>query len=86
LKQFKQILLTGILLLCIAPTLFVEAQKRPVKIKKPLPVKFVAKPVIISAQLKNFQQLNAQANVTLDCGAYSQQQKGTNEVEKKLDF
>jgi penicillin-binding protein 1A len=24
--------------------------------------------------------------ITLDCGAYSQQQKGTNEVEKKLDF
>ncbi|MDB5060664.1 MAG: peptidase [Mucilaginibacter sp.] len=25
-------------------------------------------------------------SITLDCGAYSQQQKGTNEVEKKLDF
>jgi hypothetical protein len=66
LKQFKQILLTGILLLCIAPTLFVEAQKRPVKIKKPLTAKLVAKPVVISAQLKNFQQLNAQANVTFN--------------------
>jgi penicillin-binding protein 1A len=25
-------------------------------------------------------------SITLDCGAYSQQQKGTNDVEKKLDF
>jgi penicillin-binding protein 1A len=25
-------------------------------------------------------------SITLDCGAYSQQQKGTSEVEKKLDF
>jgi hypothetical protein len=62
LKQFKQILLTGILLFCIVPTLFVEAQKRPVKSKKPA-VKQILKPVSISAQLKNFQQLTAQANV-----------------------
>ncbi|QHS55774.1 hypothetical protein GWR56_09590 [Mucilaginibacter sp. 14171R-50] len=61
-KQFKQILLTGILLFCFAPALVVKAQQRPVKsnkaVNRPAP-----KPVM-SAQLKNFQKLASQANVS----------------------
>lgn len=63
LKQFKQILLTGILLFCFAPTLHVEAQKQPVKSQKNVAAKPRAKPIFISPQLKNFQQLTAQANI-----------------------
>jgi hypothetical protein len=67
LKQFKQILLTGILLFCIVPMLMVEAQRRPFKIKKAALVKPAAKPAVkppyISPQLKSFQQITAAANV-----------------------
>lgn len=62
-KQIKQILLTGILLFCIAPAI-AQGKKHPAVKKKPIAA--VNKPVPpaapVSPQLKYFQQMNAQAN------------------------
>jgi len=63
LKLFKQILLTGILLFCVAPVLHVSGQRRPAKLKKKVVVKPVPPTVYVSPQLKNFQEIAAAANV-----------------------
>lgn len=85
-KQFKQILLTGILLFCIAPMLMVEAQKRPYKIKKVVAVKQAAKPVHISPQLKNFQQLTAAANVNFISPKGFREIKAPNNEDLSFDY
>lgn len=85
-KQFKQILLTGILLFCIAPMLMVEAQKRPYKIKKVVAVKQAAKPVYISPQLKNFQQLTAAANVNFISPKGFREIKAPNNEDLSFDY
>ncbi|MFD0765520.1 hypothetical protein ACFQZI_11715 [Mucilaginibacter lutimaris] len=70
LNQLKQILLTGILLFCIAPMLFAQVKKKSVKQKTTTSKHMVvAKPLAppqahISPQLKNFLMLAAAANVT----------------------
>ncbi|MES2267613.1 MAG: hypothetical protein V4520_12685 [Bacteroidota bacterium] len=68
-RQFKQILLAGILLFCIAPVLFAQVNRKHVK-RKPATVKnkVVPKPPAkpeaqMSPQLKNFLVLAANANV-----------------------
>lgn len=68
-KQFKQLILTGILLFCIAPALFAQVKKRPVKKVVSLKTTTKSKPdsrpsAPVSLQLKNFLQLSAAANVT----------------------
>lgn len=85
-KQFKQILLTGILLFCIAPMLMVEAQKRPYKAKKLVAVKQDVKPVYISPQLKNFQQLTAAANVNFVSPKGFREIKAPNNEDLSFDY
>jgi hypothetical protein len=60
LKQIKQILLTAILLFCIAPV-FAQEKKHPAKIKQEVTV--VKNAPVISNQLNNFLLAAAQANV-----------------------
>ncbi len=68
-KQFKQILLTGILLFCIIPALFAQVKRKSVRqksvsIKNTITSKPTEKPAAsISLQLKNFLALTAAANV-----------------------
>ncbi|MBD1383699.1 hypothetical protein IDJ75_00290 [Mucilaginibacter rigui] len=85
-KQFKQILLTGILLFCIAPILMVEAQRRTYKTKKVVAVKQAAKPVSISPQLKNFQQLTAAANVNFIFPKGFKEIKAPNNEDLSFDY
>lgn len=68
-KQLKQILLTGVLLFCISPALFSQVRRKVIK-QKPVSVKHTITPktsanaaAAISAQLKNFLALAANANV-----------------------
>jgi hypothetical protein len=63
LKQINQLLFIGILLIFIASAQSVFAQKPRQQQKRQI-AKVVKKNVAISQQLKNFQQLAAQANVT----------------------
>jgi hypothetical protein len=63
LKQINQLLLTAILLICIASAQTVVAQKQHTQQSRQN-IKTAKKNLIISQQLKNFQQLAAQANVT----------------------
>jgi hypothetical protein len=86
LKQFKQILLTGILLFCIAPILMVEAQRRPYKTKKAVAVRPAAKPVPVSLQLKNFQQLTAAANVNFISPKGFKEIKAPNNEDLSFDY
>lgn len=60
-KQIKQILLTAILLFCIAPAI---AQGKKHLIKKKAPAPIAKKQADGSAQLIRFRQIAAQANVT----------------------
>jgi len=60
LKQIKQILLSGILLFCIAPAI-AQGNKRPVRSKSQPAV--VRKLTTESLQLKNFRAIAARANV-----------------------
>ncbi|RYU90325.1 hypothetical protein EWM62_12415 [Mucilaginibacter terrigena] len=83
-KQFKQILLTGILLFCFAPALFVEAQRRPVKQKTVTVVKPAPKPV--SAQLKNFQRLLSQANVSFNLPKGFRETNAPNNEDFSFDY
>lgn len=85
-KQFKQILLTGILLFCIAPMLMVEAQRSPHKTKKVEAVKQAVKPVYISPQLKNFQQLIAAANVNFISPKGFREIKAPNNEDLSFDY
>lgn len=85
-KQFKQILLTGILLFCIAPILIVEAQRRPYKPKKVVAVKQAAKPVYISPQLKDFQQLTAAANISFVFPKGFREIKAPNNEDLSFDY
>jgi hypothetical protein len=86
LKQFKQILLAGILLFCIAPVLMVEAQRHPYKTKKVVAVKQAVKPVNISPQLKNFQQLTAAANVNFISPKGFKEIKAPNNEDLSFDY
>jgi hypothetical protein len=63
LKQIKQILLSGILLFCIAPAI-AQGNKHPVS-NKPT-VLAVKKPAPISARLKNFREIAVRANVVFN--------------------
>ncbi|MBB3967479.1 hypothetical protein [Mucilaginibacter phyllosphaerae] len=63
-KQFKQLLLTGILLFCIAPAIFAQVKSHQVIRKKSGALKPVAKPAYISPQLKNFLHAADAANVS----------------------
>jgi hypothetical protein len=63
LKQIKQILLSGILLFCIAPAI-AQGKKHPVA--KKAPVTSVNKRVSVSPQLKNFLDITARANVVFN--------------------
>jgi len=86
LKQFKQILLTGILLFCIAPILIVEAQRRPYKPKKAIAVKPAPKAAYISPQLKNFQHLIAAANVSFIAPQGFREIKAPNNEDLSFDY
>jgi hypothetical protein len=86
LKQFKQILLTGILLFCIAPILIVKAQQRPYKPQKALAVKPATKAAYVSPQLKNFQQLTAAANVSFIAPRGFKEIKAPNNEDLSFDY
>ena len=85
-KQFKQILLAGILLFCIAPILMVEGQQRPYKSKKIAVVKPATKAAYISPQLKNFQQLTAAANVNFISPTGFKEIKAPNNEDLSFDY
>ncbi|MES2060363.1 MAG: hypothetical protein V4456_00485 [Bacteroidota bacterium] len=85
-KQFKQILLTGILLFCIAPILIVEAQRRPYKPKKATVVKAAPKTTHISPQLKDFQQLIAAANISFIAPHGFKEIKAPNNEDLSFDY
>jgi hypothetical protein len=63
LKQIRQILLSGILLFCIAPAI-AQGKKHPVA--KKIPVATVKKTAFVSPQLRNFLDITARANVVFN--------------------
>jgi hypothetical protein len=87
LKPFKQILLTGIFLFCIAPVLKVAAQKRPYHSKKKVTVtKHAAISENLSPQQKEFQQLAAAANVSFMFPKGFKEIKAPNNEDVSFDY
>lgn len=82
LKQIKQILLTGILLFCIAPV-FAQAKKHPIQKKL---VKQVQKSPYVTPQLKAFLQSAAAASVNFNFPPGFKEIKAPNNEDYSFDY
>lgn len=81
-KQIKQILLTGILLFCIAPV-FAQAKKRPVQKKVVIQVQ---KSPYVTPQLKAFLQSAAAASVNFNFPSGFKEIKAPNNEDYSFDY
>ncbi|HEK19598.1 MULTISPECIES: hypothetical protein [unclassified Mucilaginibacter] len=87
-KQFKQILLTGIWMFAFVPALFAQSGKEHKASLKPRKVKFASAPQnpAVSQQLKNFLQLVADANATFSFPKGFKEIKAPNNEDVSFDY